>query len=232
MDDIKLLLVEDDEKFRRLTKGSLELTGKYEVFEAANGLEGYNAYKSFMPDIIVTDVDMSVMTGLEMIEKIKKEDPYIPILITSGMNSNRDVAKGFHLKIDNYITKPFLPAELDYKIEAVLRRMGWTENKNKEENNIYILGSSLFDPLNHSLKREDRTVDLTPRGAQILQLLFDNKNKVVKRIDILKKFWENDDFYTSRSLDVFVTKLRKCLKEDKSVEIVTVRKEGLKLVIK
>ena len=231
MNEIKLLLVEDNKNFRRLTKGSLELTGKYEVFEAENGLEGYNAYKTFKPDVIVTDVDMAVMSGLEMIEKIKNEDPHIPILITSGMTSHRDVAKGFILKIDNYITKPFLPAELDYKVEAVLRRVGWAEKNNKEENKIYTLGSFLFDPQNHNLKRNDKTIDLTPREAQILKVLYENKGNIVRRIDILKKFWNTDDYYTSRSLDVFITKLRKCLKEDKSIEIVTVRKEGLKLVI-
>ena len=235
MEEIKLLLVEDDNNFRKVTKDSLEMMGKYEVFEAANGKEGYKAYKSFAPDVIVTDVDMPVMSGLEMIEKIKTEDPNIPILITSGLSGPRDVAKGYNLKIDNYIPKPFSSIELDYKIEAILRRVNRPENitaeeNNTEENKIYTIGSFTFDPQSRFLIREDNKINLTPLGSQILQVLCENKGKIVKRKDILMKFWENDDLFNSRSLDVIITKLRKCLREDKTIEIENVRKVGLKLV--
>ena len=229
MDNIKLLLVEDNERFRQVTKDTLELTGKYEVFEAENGQEGYKAYKSFAPDVIVTDVDMPVMSGLEMIENIRKEDTDIPILISSGMTDAKYIGKGYYLGIDNYIKKPYLPAELDHCIQAIFRRINKTLKINKEENITYQLGSFLFDLKNHCLIREDNKVNLTTREAQILQLLYENKGNVVKRKDILGQFWGNDDFYSSRSLDVFITKLRKCLENDKSVEIVTVRSEGLKL---
>ena len=231
MEEIKLLLVEDNHNFRKVTKDNLEMMGKYEVFEAANGLEGYNAYKSFAPDVIVTDVDMPVMSGLEMIEKIKNEDPDIPILITSGLSGPRDIARGYNLKIDNYIDKPFSTIELNYKIEAILRRVVRPERNSTEENKIYTIGSFMFDPQSHFLIREDKKTNLTPLGSQILQLLCENKGKIVKRKDILIKFWEDDDSFKSRSLDVIISKLRKCLSEDKSIEIENVRKEGLKLVI-
>ena len=229
MDSIKLLLVEDDNSFRQITKDSLEMTGKYDVFDAKNGLDGYDAYKSFAPDVIVTDIDMPVMSGLEMIAKIRKEDPDIPILITSGMTDPKNIGKGYALEIDNYIKKPYLPAELDHCIKVIFRRINRTIKINNEENKIYPLGLFSFDLKNHCLIREDEKTNLTTREAQILQLLYEDKGSVVKRKDILERFWGTDDYFNSRSLDVFVSKLRKCLEEDESVEIVTVRGEELRL---
>ena len=233
MDEIKLLLVEDDNSFRKITKDSLELTGRYEVFGAANGSEGYNAYKSFKPDIIVTDLDMPVMSGFEMIEKIKNEDKDIPIIITSGLTEPRDIAKGYDLGADNYIKKNFLPAELDLNIKAIFRRIERTIQINREENKFYSLGFYTFDLQNHCLTRGDIITKLAPLATQILQMLCEAKGNVVKRTDILNQFWGNqDEYFASRSLDVFIAKLRKCLNDDKSVEIVTVKGDGLKLVIR
>ena len=230
MDDIKLLLVEDDDSFREVTKDTLELTGKYEVFEAVNGLEGYKAYKSFAPDIIVADIGMPVMSGLDMIKKIREEDADIPIIIASGMTDSKNIGKGYDLGIESFIKKPYLPGEIDCCIKAIFKRIARTERINKEENKLYPLGSYTFDLKNHCLIRDEKKENLTPREAQILQLLYEGKGNVVRRKDILEQFWGVDDFFTSRSLDVFVTNLRKTLDKDKSVEIITVRGEGLKLI--
>jgi DNA-binding response OmpR family regulator len=230
MDNIKILLVEDDNAFRQLTKDSLELTGNYDVCEARDGVEGYDAYKSFAPDIIITDVDMPKMTGHELIKKIKDNDPDTPILITSGLTTPKDLAEGFKLEIDDYIKKPFLPAELDLRITAIFRRIIRTRKINKEEGKLYTLGSYAFDLKNHCLIWENQKQNLTPREAQILQILCKNKGDIVKRKDILEQFWGTDDYFTSRSLDVFINKLRKFLENDNSVEIITIRGEGLKLV--
>ena len=230
MEDIKLLLVENDNDFREVTKDSLEITGKYEVFEAENGLEGYRAYKSFTPDIIVADIDMPVMTGLDMIKKIREEDPDIPIVIASGHTDSRSIGKGYNLKIESFIKKPYLPGELHGCIESVFRRINKSEKINKEENKLYQLGSYQFDYKNHCLISENKTKNLTTREARILQLLYEGKGNVVKRKDILDQCWGTEDYFTSRSLDVFITNLRKHLEEDTSVEIVTVRGEGIKLV--
>ena len=231
MELTKVLLVEDDDSFRIIIKDTLELTYKYEVFDVKNGLEGYNAFKSFKPDVIVTDVDMPIMSGFKMIEKIKKEDPDIPILITTGMTETKDVGKGFHLEIDYYLKKPFSPLEVDLALEAILRRVEKSKKTLKEKNNLHDLGIYIFDVENHCLIHENHKINLSQLETRILQLLYENKGNVVKRKDLLISFWDEDNYYTSRSLDVFISKLRKRLIEDESIEIVTIRKEGLKLII-
>jgi len=230
MDEIRLLLVEDDPAFSQIVKDSLELTGNYIVCVAKNGLEGYNAYKSFLPEIIVSDVEMPEMSGLEMVKQIRAENNNIPILLASARTNPRDLADGYKLEIDDYIKKPYLPAELELHIKAILRRVRKTEEISKEENGLYPLGSYLFNIKNYYLQRDTEQYELTVRETQILQVLCENKGGIVKRKDILQQFWGTDDFYTSRSLDVFVRKLRKYLEKDSAVQIITVRGEGLKLV--
>ena len=230
MEAIKLLLVEDNDDFREITKDTLELTGKYEIFEAKNGLEGYKAYKSFAPDIISADIEMPVMSGLEMIKKIREEDYFIPILISSGEANAKNIGIAYNLEIDSLIKKPYSPLELDCCITAIFRRIAKTEMIKKNENKVYVLGSYTFDLKNFCLIRDGNKKSLTSREALILQVLYESKGEVVKRKDLLEQFWGVDDFYTSRSLDVFISKLRKDLNEDKSIEIVTVRGEGLKLL--
>lgn len=230
MAEIKLLLVEDDNIFRQVTKESLELTGNYHVYDAKDGLDGYNAYKSYDPDIIVTDVDMPRMSGLDMIEKIRKEDAEIPVIIASGLTSGRDQADGFKLEIDNYIKKPYLPGELDHHIKAILRRIQKTKTYRLKEIKPFRLGEYSFDLKNHCLIFKNEKLELSPREAQILEVLYANKGEVVKRKKILEQFWGSDDYFPSRSLDVFISKLRKYLEKDSSVEIITIRGEGLKII--
>jgi Response regulators consisting of a CheY-like receiver domain and a winged-helix DNA-binding domain len=230
MDAIKLLLVEDVDEFREVTKDTLELTGRYEVFAAKNGLEGYKGYKSFAPDIIATDIDMPVMSGLEMIEKIRKEDNYIPIIVSSGVATSINIGKSYSLETDNIIKKPFLPTELDGCITALFRRIAKTEMRKKNESKIFILGSYTFDFNDFCLIRNNIKKSLTSRESMILQMICENKGEMVKRKDLLEIFWEHDDFYTSRSLDVFISNIRKALKDDNTVEIRTIRGEGFKLI--
>jgi len=140
------------------------------------------------------------------------------------------LADGYKLEIDDYIKKPYLPAELELHIKAILRRVSKVERTDGADNEFYSLGTYLFNLKNHCLRREDEQFELTLRETQILQLLCENRREVVKRKNILQQFWGTDDFYTSRSLDVFVRKLRKYLEQDSSVQIVTIRGEGLKLM--
>jgi Response regulators consisting of a CheY-like receiver domain and a winged-helix DNA-binding domain len=227
----KVLLVEDDDSFRIIIKDTLELTSKYEVFDAKNGSEGYKAFKSFKPDVIVTDVDMPVMSGFEMIEKIRKEDPDIPVIITTGMTEAKDIGRGYNLEIDTYIKKPFSPLEVNLALEALFRRVEKSRKPLKEKNNLHALGIYNFDIENNCLICENNKIKLTKRDTQILQLLYENKGNVVLRKDILVLLWGEDNYFNSRSLDVFIRKLRNHLKEDKSIELVTIRQEGLKLII-
>ena len=230
MKEVKLLFVEDDDDFRELIKDSLELFGRYDMLTAKNGLDGYNAYKSFAPDIIVTDIEMPVMSGLDMIEKIRAEDSYIPIIISSEKADPKNTGKGYNLEIDKLIRKPFSPIELDYNIKALFLRIEKTKKINKEENKIYELGSYRFDIKNHCLIHNDIKKNLTIREVQILQLLCESNGDVVERKDILSLCWEKDDFFASRSLDVFITKLRKYFEKDKSISLSTERGIGFKFV--
>ena len=227
---IKLLLVEDDDYFREITKDTLALTGRYDVFEAKNGLEGYEAYKSFAPDIISTDIDMPVMSGLEMVKKIREKDYFIPIIISSGVADSKNIGIAYSFEIDSIIKKPYAPLELDCCVTAIFKRIAKTEMIKKNENIVYSLGSYTFDLKNFCLIRDGNKNKLTSREAMILQILCDSNGEIVMRKELLELLWGRDDYYTSRSLDVFISNIRKELKEDKSVEITTIRGEGFKLL--
>ena len=229
MAEIRLLLVEDDPDFCQVVKDSLELTGDYEVFTAGDGVAGYDAYKAIRPDIIVSDIDMPKMSGHEMVERIKENDEITPIILASAYTDPRNMAKGYNLYIDEYLKKPFLPAELDLRIKAIIRRINRPRAERQKEDEVYLLGEYRFKPKTHVLSHGEEESVLTDRESQILQMLYEKRGDVLKRDDILQRFWSNNDFYASRSLDVFVAKLRKYLEKDPSVKIVTVRGEGLRL---
>ncbi|MDR2917787.1 MAG: response regulator transcription factor [Tannerella sp.] len=232
MNEIRLLLVEDDTAFSQIVKDSLELTGDYIVYTAKDGQEGYSAFKSLVPEVIVSDVEMPKMSGLEMVKLIRKEDENIPILLASAHTGAKDLSDGFKLNVDNYIKKPYLAGELNWHIKAIMRRVHQVqEEAEKIENTVFTLGRYLLDLKNCVLVLDEERFDLTIREAEILQMLYENKGIVVKRKDILLHFWGTDNFYTSRSLDVFVSKLRKYLKKDPSIQIQTIRGEGLRLIL-
>jgi DNA-binding response OmpR family regulator len=230
MREIKVLLVEDDPACSQVVKDSLELMGGYDVCVAGNGAEGCEAYKTFRPDLIVSDVEMPKMSGFEMVKCIRDEDPAIPIIMASAKTDPKDLAKGFHLDIDDYVKKPYLPAELNLHIKAVLRRTVIQENPVPDKTMLYSIGAYLFNPCIHLLKWGEEEFELTARESQILEMLYKQKGEIVKREDILQRFWTKDDFYASRSLDVFVSRLRKYLGKDTSIQIQTVRGEGLCMI--
>ena len=231
MDLIKLLLVDDDYDYRSIIKDCLEMTGEYAVYEAKNGKEGYDVFKTEKLDIIVTDVDMPKVSGLEMVDWIRKEDTNIPIVVTSGLTTRENVDEGFKHEIDNYIRKPFQPETLDGYVKALLRRMSNINQLVADENQILPLGRYEFDLRNYCLIYDNKTISLSKRSALILYMLYRSRGKMVKRKEILKEFWgSEDDFFHSRSLDVFINKLRKHLNKDKSISITTLRSEGLTLI--
>lgn len=225
---IKLLLVEDDVNLSYMIKGGLEdMIGGYEVAHALNGEDGVKAWKQFQPDIIVSDVEMPVMDGFSMVKLIREKDNDIPIVFATAKKSPKDVTIGYSLGVDNYIKKPFLPEELDAHIQAVLR----LQNKRRTHETIYILGKFRFDPKHLNLSDASSKRDLTTRETQILQMLCENKGEIVPRGEILNRLWKTNDFYSSRSLDVFVKKLRNYLAADSSIEIQTVKGIGLRLIV-
>jgi DNA-binding response OmpR family regulator len=230
MREIKVLLVEDDPACSQVVKNSLELMGGYDVCVAENGVKGYETYKTFRPDLIVSDVEMPEMSGLEMVKCIREEDHMVPIIMASAKTDPKDLAKAFQLDIDDYVKKPYLPAELNLHIKAVLRRTVIQKNPDSDKTILYSIGAYSFNIHTHLLKWGEEKFELTARESQILEMLYEQKGEVVKREDILQRLWTKDDFYASRSLDVFVRKLRKYLGKDASIQIQTVRGEGLRMI--
>ena len=172
---IKLLLVEDDSTFSYIVKNELqEIIGGYEVITATNGAEGLKAWKEYHPDIIISDIDMPVMNGYQMVERIREMDGDIPILFTSALTSPKDVKEGYKLGVNNYVKKPFVPDELDAHIHAILKMKAGVKLRN--ENEHYALGRFTLDAkhatLHNNENGENKT--LTVREAQILQLLCEN----------------------------------------------------------
>lgn len=230
---IRLLLVEDDNNMRYIIQSGLQdLIGGYEVHCAENGMEGYKAWDELRPDIIVSDIDMPVMNGFEMVRRIRETDGETPILFTSALTSPKDVKAGYMLGVNNYIKKPFVPDELDAHIHAILKMKQGL--RSKDETHCVQFGHYTLDAERTTL-HNNQTGDvkmLTSREAGILQLLAEKPNEVVKREVILSKFWDTeDDYFASRSLDVFISKLRKVFEDDGSVAIKTVRGVGVTLKI-
>lgn len=225
---IKLLVVEDDPTLSYIVKNELqEIIGGYEVTTATNGAEGLKAWETHHPDIIISDIDMPVMNGFQMVERIRETDGDTPILFTSALTSPKDVREGYKLGVNNYVKKPFVPDELDAHIHAILKMKAGTKLRN--ENEHYKLGRFTLDA-KHATLHNDETGEketLTVREAKILQLLCENMNETVERKAILSRFWNTeDDYFASRSLDVFITKLRKLLKDEPCIELKNIRGVG------
>jgi len=229
MKKIKLLYVEDDTSFAFVVKGSLELMGIYQIRAAGNGKEGLEAYYSFNPDIIVADIEMPVMDGMEMVSHIRKTNKVIPIMFATGYTNAQYVVEGYKLNVDNFIKKPFLPEELNAHIQAVLKRFHIFQNANKIHS--IDLGSYAFNTDTRSLKCKNKKYRLTARETQILYKLYESNGNLVTREEILEDLWGTNDFYSSRSLDVYVNSLRKYLSLDPKVNIETIRGKGLVLEI-
>jgi DNA-binding response OmpR family regulator len=229
---IRLLIVEDDASLAYIEKTGLEdIIGGYDVTTASNGKEGLQAWEEIHPDVIISDIDMPVMNGFEMVERIRETDQNVIIIFTSALTSPNDVKAGYRLGINNYVKKPFVPEELDAHIHALMKMRGGA--KTQKETSHYRLGKYTLDA-DHATLRNDETNEtqtITQREAQILQLLAENKNNVVRREAILSRFWNTeDDYFASRSLDVFVNKLRKLLADEPRITLKTVRGVGLQLI--
>ena len=176
---IKLLLVEDDASLAYIEKTGLEdIIGGYEVITATNGKEGLLAWQESKPDVIISDIDMPVMNGFEMVERIRETDNDVIIIFTSALTSPNDVKAGYRLGINNYVKKPFVPEELDAHIQALMKMRGGM--KTQKEISHYKLGKYTLDAEHATLRNDETGISqtITQREAQILQLLAENKNNV------------------------------------------------------
>ncbi len=226
---IKLLLVEDDANLCYIIQGGLEdMIGGYKVLTAANGEEGLAVWRSEHPDVIVADIEMPVMDGYEMVRRIREEDEHIPILFTSGRVSPKDVVKGYELGVNNYVKKPFLAEELHAHVTALLKLTRGLQVQ--KEGQLVPIGQLFsFDTVRGVLKQKSGEKRmLTVREADLLRMLCEHKGQVVRREVILSRLWNTEeDYFASRSLDVFVSRLRKLLAADETMELKTVKGVGL-----
>lgn len=232
-ENVKLLLVEDDENLAYMEKSSLEdIIGGYEIKTAINGKDGLEVWKSFQPDVIVSDIDMPIMDGIEMVKRIREIDGDTIILFTTGLTSPKDLKAGYAAGANNYVKKPFLPEELDAHIQSLMKLKQGRRSTNAT--GTIKLGKYLLDADHATLKnQEDNTKKmLTAREAKILEILAVNKNEVVRREAILSRFWgvEDKDYFASRSLDVFIKKIRTAIEDEPGVELKTIRGVGFKLI--
>lgn len=228
---IRVLLVEDDKNLSFILKSSLkQMIGGYEVITASNGKDGLELLSQRVFDVIVSDVEMPVMDGRTMVQQIRKHYPSLPILFITGLTTARDVINGYQSGVDFYIKKPFLPEELNAHIQALLKmqaRITCSPEQEKAKEETYSIGTYQFSPSQNLLCHGMEQQTLTPKETKILEMLCREKGHVVSRETILNAIWENADFYSSRSLDVFTTKLRKYLSKDGHISLKVLKGVGL-----
>ncbi|MBT3382091.1 MAG: response regulator transcription factor [Prolixibacteraceae bacterium] len=224
----KLLLAEDDENLGLLLKEYLVAKG----YDADLYPDGEAAYKGFMRehyDICILDIMMPKKDGFTLAKDIRIVNAEIPVIFLTAKNLKEDVIEGFKLGADDYITKPFSMEELIFRIEAILRRTA-QENQLAGEQ-VFTLGKFSFDTRKQTLSEGEKSVKLTTKESDLLKLLCQNANKVLERNYALKSIWIDDNYFNARSMDVYITKLRKHLKEEETVEIINVHGKGYKLLV-
>ena len=224
MSKIKVLLAEDEASLGMIVKESLE-SRDFTVFHAENGEEAFDIYQTEKPDILVLDVMMPKKDGFTLAKEIRLENKGIPIIFLTAKSQTSDVLEGFNHGGNDYLKKPFSMEELIVRIKALLNRIQLKTNVE----NIKI-GEYAFNLTKQTLEFSSETEQLTHREAQLLFYLFEKKNAVLDRTFILNKLWGNDDFFNARSMDVFISKLRKKLKKDANIQILNVRGFGYKLI--
>ncbi len=227
MTKYKILYAEDDETLAFLTQDNLE-QNNYEVVHCSNGEKALNAFKNEPFDICVFDIMMPIIDGFELATAIRKINTDIPIIFLSAKTLKEDRIKGLRLGADDYLVKPFSIEELLLKIEIFIKR---SKKNNLLENKLYTIGKYQFDSANFLISDQNKKISLTQREAELLKLFLDNKNVVLKREEILKSLWGDDDYFMGRSLDVFISRLRKILATEKGISIENLHGIGFRFVV-
>jgi DNA-binding response OmpR family regulator len=222
----KILMAEDDTNLAFVVKDNLEING-FTVTLASDGESALAEFSKAKYDLCILDVMLPKKDGFTLSEDIRKKDQQVPLLFLTAKGMKEDRIKGFKSGADDYITKPFSIEELLLRIEVFLKRSR-TQNLN---HSLFEIASYTFNYHNLSLTRAGKSVSLTQKEADVLRLFCLHKDSLLKREEILNTVWGNDDYFTGRSLDVFITKIRKYLKEDKSIIIQNVHGVGFKMQI-
>lgn len=222
-----ILLVEDDMNLGFVIQDNLKMNG-YDVVLSQDGKAGLKAFGVGKYDLCLLDIMMPKKDGFGVAEDIRKIDGQVPIIFLTAKTMVEDKIKGFKIGADDYITKPFSSEELILRIEAVLRRSS-SSLTNEVSTAVYLIGSYTYDASNYTLQHGSDKKKLTKKEAEILKILCVNKDKVVERNLVLNLVWGDDSYFNGRSLDVFITKLRKYLKSDETVKITNIHGVGFKL---
>ena len=220
-----LLYVEDDESLSFVTKDTLEQAG-YEVTYCSDGRKALDTIKGHRFDLCLLDVMLPEVDGFDVAKAIRKKDEHVPIIFLTAKSMKQDKIHGLTIGADDYITKPFSIEELLLKIEIFLRRTKYYSLKNADE--IVHIGKYEFDYKNLMLSLNGKAEGLTQKEADLLNLLFEHKNQVIRRAFILETLWGKDDYFLGRSLDVFISRLRKYLVEDEGIKIENIHGVGFK----
>ncbi|PRX57819.1 response regulator transcription factor [Flagellimonas meridianipacifica] len=220
---IKILLAEDEPALGQIVKESLE-TRNFEVILCEDGTKAYHSYLEYKPELLVLDIMMPKKDGFTLAEEIRKNDMEIPIIFLTAKSQTKDVVNGFEIGGNDYLKKPFSMEELIVRIHALLHR-----SRKQQKDNI-LLGKFTFNYTKQLLILGEEEQSLTHKEAELLYHLIQKQNDVLDRSEILKKLWGDDDFFNARSMDVFITKLRKKLKKDENIQIINIRGLGYKLI--
>lgn len=225
----KLLIVEDDPNLGQILNDYLNLKG-FKATLCRNGEEGFKAYLSGRFDMCILDIMMPKKDGFSLAADIRERDNQMPIIFLTAKSMKEDAIKGFKIGADDYVTKPFSMEELLLRIKAVLKR---SNNESKAENisNSYQIGSILFEVDKQRLLVGENETKLTTKEAQLLEFFCRHMGQVVPRNIALKNVWGDDSYFNARSMDVYIAKLRKHLKIDEKVQLITVHREGFKLFV-
>jgi DNA-binding response OmpR family regulator len=226
MKKYKILYAEDDETLAFLTKDNLLQQG-YDLDHFANGRLCLDAFAKTKYDICILDIMLPGLDGFDIATAIRNADHEIPIIFLSAKTLKEDKLKGLRIGADDYLVKPFSMEELVLKIEMFISRSKKSTHGTKS---VYTIGTFQFDPANFLLLHQNKQIELTQKEAALLQYFIDHKNKVLKREQILTAIWGQDDYFFGRSLDVFISRLRKIFAADNSVKIETLHGIGFKLV--
>ncbi len=227
MNKVSILLAEDDTNLGQLLKSYLSAK-EYDTTLATDGAAAMKIFRKEKFSLCLLDVMMPEMDGFTLAREIRTIDPHIPIIFLTAKNLKEDVIEGFKTGADDYLTKPFSMEELVYRIEAILRRS--TKRATDVPAEKYTIGKYSFDVTRQLLTYQDQSRKLTTKEAELLELLCRHRNEVLERNLALKSIWIDDNYFNARSMDVYITKLRKYLSKDSQVEILNIHGKGYKLL--